>query len=136
MGLGGLSPLAPFISASCCLRYASNESLKMRTFPGDATHSSSQMELTRCSSCEMTSIPPSKERSAWMSASTASRSRWLVGSSSSSRCGFCHMTCAKATRDFCPPESVLIRCSAMLPPRPIPPRCARISSGLALGYCL
>mmetsp|Transcript_36580 Transcript_36580/g.82838 ORF Transcript_36580/g.82838 Transcript_36580/m.82838 type:complete len:97 (-) Transcript_36580:521-811(-) len=83
----------------------------------------------------MTRTPPSKSMMAMISASTASRSRWLVGSSSSSTWGSCHMIWAKATRDFCPPESVRIFCSARLPPRPILPRWDRISSGLALGYC-
>ena len=37
------------------------------------------------------------------SASTASMSRWLEGSSSSSRCGLANVTLAMATRLFCPP---------------------------------
>mmetsp|Transcript_3192 Transcript_3192/g.11555 ORF Transcript_3192/g.11555 Transcript_3192/m.11555 type:complete len:151 (-) Transcript_3192:1123-1575(-) len=68
-----------------------------------------------------------------MSASMVSRSRWLVGSSRHTRCGFVHVICANATRLFCPPDSVPIFCSARSPLMPNLPRCDRTASRLADG---
>mmetsp|Transcript_25121 Transcript_25121/g.73587 ORF Transcript_25121/g.73587 Transcript_25121/m.73587 type:complete len:177 (-) Transcript_25121:459-989(-) len=93
-------------------------------------------QLRKCWSCETMRHVSFDSARCSCSQITASRSRWLVGSSSSSRCGRCHMICAKATLDFWPPDSVDIFWSAVLPPRPIDPRWARISSGLAAGNCL
>lgn len=59
----------------------------------------------------------------WIRAWTASRSRWLDGSSSSRMWGCVKVTFANATRDFCPPERVYIACRASSPPIPKDPRC-------------
>ena len=61
--------------------------------------------------CVITITPPSNLLIAWIRQSTVSRSRWLVGSSSSSRCVRRSPSSTKTTRDFCPPESVVMSCS-------------------------
>mmetsp|Transcript_26879 Transcript_26879/g.63575 ORF Transcript_26879/g.63575 Transcript_26879/m.63575 type:complete len:126 (-) Transcript_26879:663-1040(-) len=93
-----------------------------------------QTEFKKERACETTTSDLPHPCRYSSSHSTACRSRWLVGSSSSSTCGFCHMICAKAIRLFCPPESVPIFCSASGPPMPIVPRCFLISRGGVPGY--
>mmetsp|Transcript_5711 Transcript_5711/g.14917 ORF Transcript_5711/g.14917 Transcript_5711/m.14917 type:complete len:277 (+) Transcript_5711:445-1275(+) len=61
---------------------------------------------------------PEKRLTASMSTSMVSRSRWFVGSSSTTRCGGSHASSQKATRLFCPPESVRILRKA--PPSTMP----------------
>ena len=54
------------------------------------------------------SIPPSKSFIASARASIVSISKWFVGSSNSSICGFCHASQANVTRHLCPSERFLI----------------------------
>mmetsp|Transcript_61432 Transcript_61432/g.164334 ORF Transcript_61432/g.164334 Transcript_61432/m.164334 type:complete len:155 (-) Transcript_61432:1070-1534(-) len=68
-----------------------------------------------------------------MRASMVSMSRWLVGSSMISRCGFSHIARARLTRNFWPPESVLINWKGRTSPeRPKCPKCCRIRSSCEL----
>ena len=59
-------------------------------------------------SCVTVTMLPLKSHSRPSSHSMLSRSRWLVGSSSSSTSGAATSACASATRFLLPPESVLI----------------------------
>ena len=61
---------------------------------------------SRPRSCETMSAAPGKRASQPSSQSVASRSRWLVGSSSSSRSGLANSAVASATRIRQPPENV------------------------------
>mmetsp|Transcript_36510 Transcript_36510/g.79158 ORF Transcript_36510/g.79158 Transcript_36510/m.79158 type:complete len:278 (-) Transcript_36510:194-1027(-) len=90
----------------------------------------------RCSSCETRTTQPSKRLMPWISASTASMSRWLLGSSSSSTCGRLKVTRANATRLFCPPDSLYMRCMASSLGTPKEDRWLRIfSSGQSGNSC-
>ena len=66
------------------------------------------MARSRCRSCDTSTSVPSNCASATASASRVSRSRWLVGSSSSSRFGRCQTISASASRAFSPPEKCSI----------------------------
>mmetsp|Transcript_68022 Transcript_68022/g.189980 ORF Transcript_68022/g.189980 Transcript_68022/m.189980 type:complete len:211 (+) Transcript_68022:590-1222(+) len=57
-------------------------------------------------------------------------SRWFVGSSSNKRCGLYHTCAEKASRAFCPPDSVPNFCFAMAP-KPKLAKYAKRSSSLA-----
>mmetsp|Transcript_868 Transcript_868/g.2184 ORF Transcript_868/g.2184 Transcript_868/m.2184 type:complete len:197 (-) Transcript_868:194-784(-) len=97
------------------------------------TRSSVQMEVMRCSSWLTMTTPPLKSRMASTRPSMVSMSRWLVGSSITSRCGFRHSAMARLTRNFWPPESVRMSwCGSTSPERPKCPRCCRICSSCRL----
>mmetsp|Transcript_34311 Transcript_34311/g.90260 ORF Transcript_34311/g.90260 Transcript_34311/m.90260 type:complete len:186 (+) Transcript_34311:275-832(+) len=81
----------------------------------------------------MTTTPPAKPRIPTCSASSASASRWLVGSSRIRTCGFDHMTEAMLSRAFWPPERTPIGRCARSPAIPNPPRWLRTSWGLGNG---
>mmetsp|Transcript_27665 Transcript_27665/g.65357 ORF Transcript_27665/g.65357 Transcript_27665/m.65357 type:complete len:221 (+) Transcript_27665:611-1273(+) len=83
--------------------------------------------------CVITMTPPLNSLRAVTSASTVSRSRWLVGSSSSSRCVRLRPSSTKTTRDFWPPDSVWMSCSWCCPSRPKRPRALRTSWYLISG---
>mmetsp|Transcript_46634 Transcript_46634/g.148918 ORF Transcript_46634/g.148918 Transcript_46634/m.148918 type:complete len:197 (+) Transcript_46634:113-703(+) len=101
-----------------------SETLRLAT-----TCSSLQHEEIRCSSWLTTMTPPWKPSMAFTSASMVSMSKWLVGSSMISRCGFLYMAMARLTRNFCPPESVLMSWfGSTSPESPKCPRCWRIRS--------
>mmetsp|Transcript_19452 Transcript_19452/g.58777 ORF Transcript_19452/g.58777 Transcript_19452/m.58777 type:complete len:107 (-) Transcript_19452:2453-2773(-) len=87
----------------------------------------------RCWSWLTMRTPPWNKASPSMSACTASMSKWLDGSSSSRMWGLVHVTLARATRDFCPPDNVNMGCMHSSPPMPKLPKCARCSSSLTLG---
>jgi len=80
------------------------------------TFSPNTVYITECDrTCEISLkswltiiIPPSKSLIASASASMVSMSRWLVGSSSSRRCGRCHASQAKITRHRCPSDRLRI----------------------------
>ncbi len=61
---------------------------------------------------------PSNPLSACTSASRASTSRWLVGSSRISRCGASRVISANASRAFSPPDSFATWVVALLPEKP------------------
>mmetsp|Transcript_73555 Transcript_73555/g.202047 ORF Transcript_73555/g.202047 Transcript_73555/m.202047 type:complete len:277 (-) Transcript_73555:634-1464(-) len=114
--------------------YSSYDACHTWTVPGAplvpllTTHSSSATISMRRSSWETNTTPPSKWLRAIARASIVSRSRWLVGSSSSKMCGERHASSAKARRDFWPPERNLMGLSARSPERPKRPRYLRASS--------
>mmetsp|Transcript_22097 Transcript_22097/g.68345 ORF Transcript_22097/g.68345 Transcript_22097/m.68345 type:complete len:204 (-) Transcript_22097:1405-2016(-) len=114
--------------------YWSNVPLYTKTRPGlppsplCTHHSSSQVSEIRRSSWLTSTTPPSKELIAMASASMVSKSRWLVGSSSSRMCGSLYASSAKASRLFCPPLRFLIGLVASCPESPNRPRNARASS--------
>jgi hypothetical protein len=70
-------------------------------------------------SCVISTTLPGKPRSSSSSQAIESRSRWLVGSSSSSTSGTATSERASATRFFMPPDSS--------PMRRAPSRCSRAS---------
>ena len=75
------------------------------TTPSATRQNVSQTRPIRWRSCETSTIAPSKSLSASASASRMSRSRWLVGSSSSSTFGLRHAISASARRARSPPEN-------------------------------
>ena len=102
--------------------------------------------LSRCRSWETTRTAPENSCRAMVKARRISRSRWLVGSSSSSRLGFCQAISARARRAFSPPEKFNTGSSTRTPRKSKPPRkslrvCSRspgaircrCSNGLACG---
>ena len=84
-------------------------------------------------SCETSSTAPGKRASQVSSHSVASRSRWLVGSSSSSRSGAANSAVARATRMRQPPEnsSTGRACAASSKPRPARMAAARAGAASA-----
>mmetsp|Transcript_73553 Transcript_73553/g.202036 ORF Transcript_73553/g.202036 Transcript_73553/m.202036 type:complete len:229 (-) Transcript_73553:611-1297(-) len=92
--------------------YSSYDACHTWTVPGAplvpllTTHSSSATISMRRSSWETNTTPPSKWLRAIARASIVSRSRWLVGSSSSSRLHGVSIMRHSATRAFSPPDSV------------------------------
>ena len=68
-----------------------------------------------------------------VSASRVSRSRWLVGSSSSSRLGRCQTISASVSRDFSPPENGPTGSAAWSPRKLKPPRKSRNSCSRVFG---
>mmetsp|Transcript_10802 Transcript_10802/g.27305 ORF Transcript_10802/g.27305 Transcript_10802/m.27305 type:complete len:183 (-) Transcript_10802:172-720(-) len=99
------------------------------------THSSSQTDVIMCSSWLMTNRPPSNFDRAIINASTVSKSRWFVGSSSSSMCGRVYVIMASATRLFWPPDSDFTGWTCSLPVMPREERCPRILGIGSLGWC-
>mmetsp|Transcript_28339 Transcript_28339/g.72856 ORF Transcript_28339/g.72856 Transcript_28339/m.72856 type:complete len:209 (+) Transcript_28339:482-1108(+) len=81
-------------------------------------------------------MPPSNFLTASMSESMLSMSRWLVGSSRSSTCGLDHVALQNATRLFCPPDSVRMRCVCHCPDIPNRPMRRRTSSGVMVGSAM
>mmetsp|Transcript_49149 Transcript_49149/g.122142 ORF Transcript_49149/g.122142 Transcript_49149/m.122142 type:complete len:218 (-) Transcript_49149:1498-2151(-) len=121
---GSSSTTAASFSASSS-RYSSNSPWKTFTSPPSITQISLHTALMSDMLCVMTITPPLKLRSAVTRQSTVSRSRWLVGSSSSRRCERCIPNSTKTTRDFCPPERVAISCSWWCPSSPKRPSMSR-----------
>mmetsp|Transcript_54234 Transcript_54234/g.116439 ORF Transcript_54234/g.116439 Transcript_54234/m.116439 type:complete len:213 (+) Transcript_54234:94-732(+) len=97
-------------------------------FPGITTQSSSATRETRRSSWLTSTTPPSNLFSAIAKPSIVSRSKWLVGSSRSKRCGVDQANSAKAKRLFCPPLRCFTGSSARSAWRPKRPRYLRASS--------
>mmetsp|Transcript_49148 Transcript_49148/g.122133 ORF Transcript_49148/g.122133 Transcript_49148/m.122133 type:complete len:200 (-) Transcript_49148:1593-2192(-) len=101
---GSSSTTAASFSASSS-RYSSNSPWKTFTSPPSITQISLHTALMSDMLCVMTITPPLKLRSAVTRQSTVSRSRWLVGSSSSSSSGSLSMARESARRMRQPPES-------------------------------
>mmetsp|Transcript_31492 Transcript_31492/g.74851 ORF Transcript_31492/g.74851 Transcript_31492/m.74851 type:complete len:98 (-) Transcript_31492:2129-2422(-) len=78
-------------------------------------------------------MPPSNFFTASMSESMVSMSRWFVGSSRRRMCGTDHVALQKATRLFCPPDSVRMGCVCQWPDMPKRPIRLRTSSGVRAG---
>mmetsp|Transcript_110489 Transcript_110489/g.276634 ORF Transcript_110489/g.276634 Transcript_110489/m.276634 type:complete len:230 (+) Transcript_110489:62-751(+) len=115
--------------------YSSKEPSKTVTVPGVSllgpgitTHNSSATIETSLSSWLTSTTPPSNLFSAMARPSMVSRSKWLVGSSKSRRCGELHANSAKAKRLFCPPLRCFTGCNAKSPCRPKRPKYLRDSS--------
>ena len=77
--------------------------------PSATSHSRSATSSTRCGSWVISSTAPWKSASAFTSASRASMSRWLVGSSRISSCGASRVASASSSRAFSPPDRLADR---------------------------
>mmetsp|Transcript_11648 Transcript_11648/g.36030 ORF Transcript_11648/g.36030 Transcript_11648/m.36030 type:complete len:211 (-) Transcript_11648:227-859(-) len=102
---------------STFLRYLPNDST-FRSAPPATTATSLATRSTKYWSWLTSSTAPSKPSTQSASASMASRSKLLVGSSSTTRWGRSYETAAMATRERCPPLSertTAICCSASTP---------------------
>mmetsp|Transcript_28460 Transcript_28460/g.71308 ORF Transcript_28460/g.71308 Transcript_28460/m.71308 type:complete len:305 (-) Transcript_28460:154-1068(-) len=108
------------------LRYASKDSI-LRTPPRPTTCTSLATRPTKYWSCDTSTTPPWNAWTASASAATASRSRLLVGSSSTSRCGLAKETAASATRERWPPLSAPAGTPCCAATTPQPARCPRSS---------
>mmetsp|Transcript_65890 Transcript_65890/g.189586 ORF Transcript_65890/g.189586 Transcript_65890/m.189586 type:complete len:230 (+) Transcript_65890:120-809(+) len=115
--------------------YSSNEPSKTVTVPGLSlvgpgitTHNSSATRETSRSSWLTSTTPPSNLFKAIAKPSIVSKSKWLVGSSNSRRCGVLQASSAKASRLFWPPLRCFTGCSARSPCKPKRPKYFRASS--------
>mmetsp|Transcript_41432 Transcript_41432/g.125180 ORF Transcript_41432/g.125180 Transcript_41432/m.125180 type:complete len:138 (+) Transcript_41432:262-675(+) len=88
-----------------------------RTLPPSTTQSSLHTSAKKLRLWLTITAAPWNAFRAAAKASKVSMSKWLVGSSSSKRCGRCQTAAANASRAFWPPDSVPTFCFAM-PPRP------------------
>ena len=101
--------------------------------PSATSRRLSQTVRSSARSCDTSTRLPSNPASARVSAWRISRSRWLVGSSSSSRFGRRRTISASARRDFSPPENGPTGASAISPRKSKPPRKLRRSCSRACG---
>ena len=101
--------------------------------PPVTSQNSSHTSRSRARSWLTSMTVPSNSLSAMLSASRVVRSRWLVGSSSSSRFGRCQTSIARTRRAFSPPDSVPTGCCTISPVKRNEPRKSRSSCSRAAG---